>query len=101
MLLGIGSVNLGACTGSPLSVQQVYDYARQAGFDETHARQMVAIAQRESSLNPSCIATNVLGSDEASYGLTQINMKGAMGQQRLAQFGITDPAQLLDPETNM
>jgi hypothetical protein len=61
---------------------------------------MVAIAQRESSLNPSCLATSVAGSTEASYGLWQINMYGPLGAQRLAQFGITDPTQLLDPATN-
>jgi hypothetical protein len=81
-------------------VQTVYGYARFAGFDPETARQMVAIAQRESSLNPNCMATSVLGSSEASYGLWQINMQGALGAARMIQFGLTSASQLLDPVTN-
>lgn len=105
MRIGIGQIKsslgaLGACPGSPLDVQTVYNLARSAGFTPDVARSMVAIAQRESGLNPSCLATSVMGSTEASYGLWQINMSGAMRPQKLAMFGLSDPSQLLDPTTN-
>jgi hypothetical protein len=92
---------LGGCPGSPLSQQQVYDFARDAGFSPDAARTVVAIAMRESGLNPNCIAYSVAGSTEASYGLMQINMSGSLKTPRLVQFGLSDPSQLLDPATNM
>lgn len=110
MRIGMGQISHGlggslgssgsSCPGSPLDVQTVYNLARNAGFTPDVARSMVAIAQRESSLNPSCLATSVAGSTEASYGLWQINMSGSLGPQRLALFGLSNPSQLLDPTTN-
>ncbi len=89
-----------AALGATLSVQQVYNLARGAGFPPSTAQQMVAIAQRESGLNPNAFTSSIAGSTEASYGLWQINMSGSLGVARLAQFGISDPSQLLDPATN-
>lgn len=84
---------------SALSVQQTYNLARQAGFDEQHARQMVAIAQRESSLNPGVVGT--ISPNERSYGLWQINTKDPQVWARVqAATGITSPEQLKDPLTN-
>lgn len=93
-----GPLGLAALGG--LSVQDVYNLARDAGFTPDVARSMVAIAQRESGLNPAAYASSVAGSTEASYGLWQINMSGTMGVARLLQFGISSPSQLLDPATN-
>jgi hypothetical protein len=76
---------------------QIYDVARQAGFPDSVAQQMVAIALRESAGNPQ--AHNSTPPDD-SYGLWQINMYGGLGAARLSQFGLTDPAQLYDPLTN-
>lgn len=98
--LGVGLGALGGCSGSPLSQQDVYALARNAGFSPDIARSMVAIAMRESSLIPNCYAGSVAGSTEASYGLWQINMGGALGVARMLQFGLTDASQLLDPATN-
>lgn len=100
MKFAYGLLGFAGCSGSALSQQQVYNLARDAGFDPSTAQSMVAIAMRESNLMPNCIATNVAGSSEASYGLWQINMSGSLKLPRLAMFGISDPAQLLDPSTN-
>lgn len=92
---------LGGCPGSPIGVQDAYNFARMAGFSPDAARTAVAIAMRESGLNPNCVATSVAGSTEASYGLMQINMSGTLGTSRLLQFGISDASALLDPGINM
>lgn len=109
----LSSISLGSLTGpklatfglgslaslSALTAQQTYALARQAGFDETHARQMVAIAQRESSLRPEVIGT--ISPTERSYGLWQINVKDPAVWARVkAATGITSPDQLSDPLTN-
>jgi len=60
---------------------------------------MVAIAQRESSLNPGVVGT-INAAKETSYGLWQINWKDAGIRALLNRNGITDPAQLYDPVTN-
>jgi len=100
MKIAYGILGFAGCSGAPLSVQQVYNLARQAGFQPDTARSMVAIAMRESNLIPNCIATGVAGSTEASYGLWQINMSGSLKVPRMAQFGLSDPSQLLDPAVN-
>src|SRR5258706_12659619 len=112
MRIGMGKVNtpigvrlntsggrLGALGG--LNVQAVYNLARDAGFSPDNARSVVAIAMRESGLDPSAIARSIAGSTEASYGLMQINMNGSLGAQRLIQFGLSSADQLLDPATNI
>jgi Lysozyme like domain len=54
---------------------------------------MVAISKRESGWNPNAHA---LDADDDSYGLWQINMKA----WDAASFGISNNAQLFQPETN-
>ena len=89
-----------------LSVQSVYNLARNAGFPSEVARQMVAIAQRESSLEPSARCLNCLKDangkpiEEDSIGLWQINMNPKWAAQRRALFGISSNEQLLNPATN-
>lgn len=80
-----------------LSVSQMVDLAKQAGFDENQASIMAAIAAAESSGNPR--AHNPVGRDN-SYGLWQINMLGNMGPERRRQFGIESNEQLWDPSIN-
>jgi len=82
-----------------LTVPQVYSLARNAGFPPDVARQMVAIAQRESSLNPG-VYGDINRAAESSYGLWQINWKDAGIQRLLKANGITSPEQLYDPQTN-
>lgn len=82
-----------------LTPAQTYAAARAAGFPPETARQMVAIAQRESSLNTGVVGT-INAAKETSYGLWQINWKDAGIRRLLEQNGITDPNQLFDPVTN-
>lgn len=82
-----------------MSSDQIYQLARNAGFPPDMAVKMTAVALRESSGNPAAYNGNSTTGDN-SYGLWQINMYGALGQARMQQLGITDPAQLLDPVTN-
>jgi hypothetical protein len=58
---------------------------------------LVAVASPESGMHT---GVTVDDSDDLSYGLWQINMKGSMGQDRLRQFGLTSYEQLHDPLTN-
>ena len=82
---------------STLSMEQIYQLARNAGFPPDMATRMTAIAMKESGGNTN--AYNGVGKDD-SYGLWQINMIGNLGQQRLSQFGLNSKDQLLDPATN-
>lgn len=83
----------------PLSPQQVYAYARSAGFPATTARKMVAIAQRESSLNPGVTGT-INAAKETSYGLWQINWKDDGIKALMRRNGISEPTMLFDPAVN-
>lgn len=84
-----------------LTVYEVYYLAREAGFPADVARQMVAIAIRESNLDPSARCLNCFpGIQEDSIGLWQINMLGSLGAARMLQFGLTSKEELLDPATN-
>ena len=82
-----------------LSVPTVYSLARGAGFPPETARKMVAIAQRESSLNPG-VYGNINKAAETSYGLWQINYKDPGIRRLLNANGITAAEQLYDPATN-
>lgn len=92
-----GMSGLGAASMTP---QQVYNLVRSVGFPPAQARLMVAIAKNESNYNPGMRCNNCLGVAEDSIGLFQINMGGALGVARLAQFGISDKSALYDPLTN-
>jgi hypothetical protein len=74
-----------------------YDLIKAAGGTDEEARMMAAIAQQESSGNPK--AHNTRGPDD-SYGLWQINMKGALAAKRLKQYGLKSKEDLYDPATN-
>jgi len=89
--------------GGVLSADYVYALLRDAGFDADRARILLAIAKRESGLNPLARCNNCVPKkgggyyDEDSVGLFQINMRGALGVARLAQLGIASASDLLDP----
>lgn len=82
-----------------LTAKQVYALARQAGWSESDAITATAIAYYESGWDPGAHNPNAATGDN-SYGLWQINMLGAMGPARRAQFGISSNDQLYDPATN-
>jgi soluble lytic murein transglycosylase-like protein len=83
-----------------LGGQQVAKLAFAAGFRGQDLVKVVAISKRESSWRPDAFNGNGSTGD-LSYGLMQINMKGALGPARLAQLGLSSNEQLLDPTTNM
>jgi hypothetical protein len=100
-MLPTGFSGLGASGLTPVQILQT---AMAAGFPEPVAVQMTAIALRESAGIPTATnlrapgTTSATDPGEQSYGLWQINVAGNPGL--MAQLGITDPSQLLDPETN-
>jgi hypothetical protein len=81
------------------SPDQLRTLLRGAGFKANSQTEtaMVGIAYAESGGDPT--AYNPHGYDD-SYGLWQINMRGAKGATRRKAFGITDNKQLFDPATN-
>ncbi|WP_426561271.1 transglycosylase SLT domain-containing protein [Angustibacter sp. McL0619] len=71
---------------SQLSVSEIYQYARAAGFSPDQAVTWTAIAMAESGGNPDAHA----GHGENSYGLWQVNVRSTV---RHNSFGdLTDPA---------
>lgn len=89
--------NVVAPSGNGITQQQAYELALNAGFNESEARTMAAIAVAESSLNPG--ALNPKGKD-LSYGLWQINMLGKLGVERRSDYGLNSNEELYDPATN-
>jgi murein DD-endopeptidase MepM/ murein hydrolase activator NlpD len=68
-----------------------------AGFRGENLIKMTAVAMAESTGDAT--ETNMKGQDN-SYGLWQINMKGAMGPERRKALGISSNEELLDPALN-
>lgn len=83
--------------GGTLSKEDVARAALQAGATPSEAAILTAIAMPESARNP--YAHNTKRRDN-SYGLWQINMLGAMGPERMRQFGLSSYNDLFDPVTN-
>lgn len=87
-----------------LSRAEIINVMRQAGWDEDLIPMYSAVAMAESSGRTGVKATRVpkldgTMSDEESYGLFQINMKGRLGADRRRRFGITEE-DLKDPLVN-
>src|SRR5687768_6766669 len=80
-----------------LSAENVAQIAYQAGFREPALSQMVAIARRESSYNPTAWRADNPGGGTGDVGLWQINY---VNLPTLRAIGITSINQLLDPITN-
>lgn len=97
------SVSTASASGSgrkgskPLSGSQVATIMYKAGFRGKRLVEAVAIAQRESRFNPESFAND---SDDLSYGLMQINMKGAMGPGRRKTYNLKKNEDLFNPDTN-
>lgn len=85
--------------GEKLSVAQMAQLAKEAGFNEEQAAIMAAIGAAESSGNSKAHNPNASTGDD-SYGLWQINMLGNLGPERRNQFGISENQQLFDPKVN-
>lgn len=72
---------------------------RQAGFTGNGLKMAYAIAMAESGGSAKAYNGNANTGDK-SYGLFQINMLGAMGPERLRQYGLASNNSLFDPLTN-
>ena len=106
-VLSIGMAGLGACSVTPLTEDQIYQFAEAAGFASGDvdgsipgsATQMTAIAMRESAGCPTAFNGGSPPGKESSYGLWQINIAPGGSPNLPAQMGITAD-QLFDPATN-
>jgi hypothetical protein len=89
---------LGSTPGT-LSPSQIAADMAQVGFPAGIIPLMTAISQAESNGgNPR--AYNPVDPDQ-SYGLLQINMKGDLGPQRRAKYGLSSNEDLFNPLTNL
>lgn len=80
-----------------MNQSQIFSYAKNAGLSDEKARIAAAIAMAESGGNATEVTND---SDDYSFGLWQINMKGSMGPSRRAMYGLSKNEDLLDPATN-
>lgn len=80
-----------------MNQSQCFSLAKNAGLPDDKARIAAAIAMAESGGNASQVTND---SDDYSFGLWQINMKGANGPSRRAMYGLVKNEDLLDPATN-
>lgn len=80
-----------------LTAEQIARIASSAGVPRDQLATAVAIALAESGGETT--AHNPRGLDD-SYGLWQINMRGALGPDRRKRFGIQRDAELFDPNVN-
>lgn len=80
-----------------MTIGDLQQYLRAAGWPENLIVTMAAIGMAESKGNPR--AHNPVPPDD-SYGLWQINMLGRLGPERRARFGIASNDALYDPLVN-
>ena len=83
-----------------LSISELKEKLRTAGFPEQDIPTMAAITMAESAGNPQAYNPNVNTGDN-SYGLLQVNMLGQMGADRRAKYGLESNEDLYDPATNL
>lgn len=92
-----GELAEGTVARGQITIEQLVGLAKGAGFSESDAVIMAAIAMAESGGNSN--AHNNKPPDN-SYGLWQINMIGDLGPERLKEFGISSNDKLKDPVVN-
>lgn len=92
-----GELAAGTLARGQITIEQLIGLAKGAGFSDSDAVIMAAIAMAESGGNSN--AHNNKPPDN-SYGLWQINMIGALGPARLKEIGISNNEQLFDPVVN-
>lgn len=86
---------------SVMTVAQIAQIARDAGFSENQIPTVVAIALAESGGNPQAHRKpSVPPHRDDSYGLWQINMLGDMGRDRLKKYGLRSNEDLFNPAVN-
>ena len=95
---GSGSSSAGGYSGKGvLTGPQVASIMYKAGFRGKRLVEAVAIAHRESKFNPKSLADD---DDDYSFGLMQINMKGANGPARRGYYNLKKNEELFNPATN-
>lgn len=82
-----------------LTVVQIFEVMRRAGFSVLLAIVMTAIALRESGGRVDAFNGNAKTGDR-SYGLLQINERDHNVAALMVKIGITDEKQLFDPAVN-
>lgn len=82
-----------------LSHSELIYILREAGFSGYGLKMAWAIVQKESTSRPYAHNDNAATGDN-SYGLFQINMRGAMGPDRREKYGLESNNDLFDPLTN-
>lgn len=82
-----------------LSDTQLRDVLTQAGFPKSQHTKIIAIVRAESGGRPFAFNGNAKTNDK-SYGIFQINMRGALSKSRLASLGLNSEKDLYDPLTN-
>jgi hypothetical protein len=92
-----GELAEGTIARGQVSIEQLVGLAKGAGFSQSDAVIMAAIAMAESGGNSN--AHNAKPPDN-SYGLWQINMIGNLGPERRQQIGISSDDKLKDPVVN-
>lgn len=81
-----------------LSAEEVGNFAYKAGVTDVYDLAVaIAVSELESGFRP---GAHAFDSDDDSYGLWQINMRGSMGPERRAKFGLANNEALFDPATN-
>ena len=85
--------------GIILSDSELISVLRNAGFAGSGLKMAWAIVMKESTRQPFAHNDNASTGDN-SYGLFQINMRGAMGPERREKFGLESNEDLFDPITN-
>jgi hypothetical protein len=78
---------------------QLKNMLHAVGFKGTALKHAWAISKKESNGNPLSHNGNAKTGDN-SYGIFQINMIGALGEERRAKYGLKSNAELFDPVTN-
>lgn len=78
---------------------QGYSLAKAAGLPDAKAKIAAAIMMAESGGNPTAHNGNA-ATDDDSYGLWQINMRGDLGPSRRLQFGLKANTDLFSPTVN-
>ena len=92
-----GELAEGTIARGQVSIENLIGLAKGAGFSQSDAVIMAAIAMAESGGNSN--AHNAKPPDN-SYGLWQINMIGNLGPERRQQIGISSDDKLKDPVVN-
>lgn len=82
-----------------LSDKELVNLLRLVGFPEKSLAMAWAIVQKESTSRPYAHNNNKNTGDN-SYGLFQINMRGSMGPDRRARYGLDSNEDLFDPVKN-